>query len=54
VDPTEAQKGISDLGQAPVQDLFTTDDLGGWDRLINDTVFGPSGAFTTAQQAAQG
>ena len=54
VDPTEAQKGISDLGQAPVQDLFTTDDLGGWDKLINDTVFGPNGAFTKAQAEAQG
>jgi sulfate/thiosulfate-binding protein len=54
VDPTDAQKGISDLGQAPVQDLFTTDDLGGWDKMLNDTVFGPSGAFTKAQAAAQG
>jgi sulfate/thiosulfate-binding protein len=53
VDPTAAQTGVSDLGQAPVQDLFTTDDLGGWDKLINDTVFGPSGAFTKAQQSAQ-
>lgn len=38
----------------PVQDLFTTDDLGGWDKLTSDTVFGPSGAFTTAFQAAKG
>jgi sulfate transport system substrate-binding protein len=54
VDPTAAQTGLSDLGQAPVQDVFTTDDLGGWDKLIDDTVFGPSGAFTKAQQVAQG
>ncbi len=54
VDPTAAQQGLKDLGQAPVQDLFTTDDLGGWPKLINDTVFGPDGAFTQAQQAAQG
>jgi sulfate/thiosulfate transport system substrate-binding protein len=54
IDKTAAQQGLKDLGQAPVQDLFTTDDLGGWDKLINDTVFGPSGAFTQAQQAAQG
>jgi sulfate/thiosulfate transport system substrate-binding protein len=54
VDPTAAKQGLKDLGQSPVQDLFTTDDLGGWDKLINDTVFGPSGAFTKAQQAAQG
>ena len=30
----------------PIKDLFTTDDLGGWDALLNDTVFGPNGAFT--------
>src|SRR5205085_11985091 len=52
VDATAAKTGISDLGQAPVQDLFTTDDLGGWDKLTSDTVFGPSGAFTKAQQSA--
>ena len=38
----------------PITDLFTTDDLGGWDALLNDTVFGPDGAFTKAQQDAQG
>jgi sulfate/thiosulfate transport system substrate-binding protein len=37
-----------------VKDLFTTDDLGGWDTLVKDTVFGPQGAFTLAFQAAQG
>ena len=37
-----------------VQDVFTAADLGGWDKLINDTVFGPNGAFTKAQKAAQG
>jgi len=37
-----------------VKDLFTTDDLGGWDTLVNDTVFGPNGAFTQAFQAAKG
>src|SRR5262249_42892365 len=37
-----------------VKDLLTVDDLGGWDQLVNDTVFGPSGAFTQAFQAAQG
>jgi ABC-type sulfate transport system substrate-binding protein len=37
-----------------VKDLFTTDDIGGWDALVNDTVFGPNGAFTLAFQAAQG
>ena len=38
----------------PVQDLFTADDLGGWDKLDSDTVFGPDGAFTKAFQAAKG
>jgi sulfate/thiosulfate-binding protein len=38
----------------PVKDLFTTDDLGGWDKLTSDTVFGPSGVFTKAYQAAKG
>jgi sulfate/thiosulfate-binding protein len=38
----------------PVKDLFTTDDIGGWDQLQNDTVFGPQGAFTKALAAAQG
>ena len=36
----------------PIDDLFTTDDLGGWAEL--DTVFGPDGAFTKALAAAQG
>jgi sulfate/thiosulfate-binding protein len=38
----------------PVTDLFSTDDIGGWDQLQNDTVFGPDGAFTKALAAAQG
>jgi len=51
----DAQKGKGfESTYPPIQDLFTTDDLGGWDQLITDTVFGPSGAFTTAQKAAQG
>jgi len=37
----------------PIADLFTTDDIGGWDEL-NETVFGPDGAFTKALAAAQG
>ena len=36
-----------------VKDLFTTDDLGGWDELVDDTVFGPDGAFTKAFQASR-
>src|SRR6266508_3455644 len=37
-----------------VEDLFTVDELGGWDELQNDTVFGPEGAFTRAQQTVTG
>jgi len=37
----------------PISDLFTTNDIGGWDEL-NETVFGPDGAFTNALAAAQG
>ena len=37
-----------------VKDLFTTDDLGGWDQLQSDTVFGPDGAFTKAQATVTG
>jgi len=51
IDVTTAQKGDDAL--APIPDLFTTDDLGGWDQLIDDTVFGSNGAFTRAQQEAQ-
>jgi sulfate transport system substrate-binding protein len=52
VDIAEAKKGTDSV--PPVDDLFTTDDLGGWDTLIKDTVFGPEGAFTKAFQAAKG
>jgi sulfate/thiosulfate-binding protein len=37
-----------------IKDLFTTDDLGGWSQLQDDTVFGPDGAFTKAQKAVTG
>ena len=52
IDVATAQKGDGDT-LAPIQDLFTTDDIGGWDALTSDTVFGPNGAFTLAQKAAQ-
>ncbi len=52
IDVTEAAKGTDVL--PPVTDLFTTDDLGGWDALTSDTVFGPDGAFTVAFKAAKG
>jgi sulfate/thiosulfate transport system substrate-binding protein len=51
-DPAEAQKGGE--GFPPVEDLFTVDDLGGWDQ-INTDVFGePDGIFTKAFAEAQG
>jgi sulfate transport system substrate-binding protein len=54
VDLKAAKRGTGfESTYPPIHDLFSTDDLGGWDRLIADTVFGPNGAFTTAQKAAQ-
>jgi sulfate transport system substrate-binding protein len=52
-DLAAAQAG-DDGAFEPIDDLFTTDDIGGWDQLQNDTVFGPNGAFTNALAAAQG
>ena len=52
-DPAEAAKGDGDMF-APVEDLFTVDDIGGWTEL-NDKVFGePDGIFTKAFAEAQG
>jgi sulfate/thiosulfate transport system substrate-binding protein len=53
VDPEAAAAGDDDKFVA-IDDLFTVEDLGGWDAL-NDTVFGdPDGIFTKAFAAAQG
>ncbi len=53
VDPEAAAAGDGDKF-APIEDLFTVDDLGGWD-AINDSVFGdPDGIFTKAFAEAQG
>jgi sulfate/thiosulfate transport system substrate-binding protein len=52
IDVTKARKGDGDK-LAPIKDLFTTDDIGGWDKLTSDMLFGPNGAFTEAQKAAQ-
>jgi sulfate/thiosulfate transport system substrate-binding protein len=49
----EAKAGDGETYPA-VEDLFMVDDLGGWDQLQNDTVFGPEGAFTQAQQTVTG
>jgi len=52
IDTAEAAKATDSL--PAVDDLFTTDDIGGWDQIVNETVFGPEGAFTKAFQAAKG
>ena len=39
---------------APIADLFTTDDIGGWDQLDTDVFGDPDGLFTQALAAAQG
>ena len=42
------------MGFPAIQDLFTVDELGGWD-AIDTKVFGdPNGVFTKAFKAAQG
>ena len=52
VDIAAAAEG--DGGQFPaIADLFTTDDIGGWDQLNTD-VFGDEGVFTKALADAQG
>ncbi len=53
VDVAAAQKGEGDKLPA-ITDLFTAADIGGWDQLESDTVFGPDGAFTKAFRAAKG
>ena len=50
-DREEAQKGGE--GFPEVEDLFTVEDLGGWDAISTD-VFGDDGIFTNAFEAAQG
>ena len=51
-DPKEAQKGDGEMFPE-VEDLFTVEDLGGWDAL-NEDVFGEEGLFTKAFEEAQG
>ena len=50
-DLEEARKGGE--GFPPVEDLWTVEDLGGWD-AIDEDVFGETGIFTEAFEAAQG
>ena len=49
-DKAAAQQGDGDK-LAPVKDLFTVADLGGWDK-IDQSVFGSDGVFTKAFAAA--
>lgn len=49
-DPAAAQRGGK--GFAPIRDLFTVEDLGGWDAL--NAQFEPGGAFADALQEALG
>ncbi len=51
-DPAEAAQGDGDQ-YPPIEDLFTVDDLGGWESIEQD-VFGDQGAFTLAFEEAQG
>ena len=50
-DAKAAQRGEG--GYPPIKDLFTTDDIGGWDGL-NDKLFSEGGLFTQALEEAQG
>jgi len=52
VDPLEAAAGDQEMGFPPIEDLFTLEDIGGWD-AINEDVFGEQGVFTLAFEAAQ-
>jgi sulfate transport system substrate-binding protein len=52
-DVEAARKGDAEKGFPPVEDLFTVEDLGGWDAL-NQDVFGEQGIFTDAFAEAQG
>ena len=51
-DAAAAKKGGGTF--APIQDLFTVKDLGGWDQLLNTTLFGNDGVFTKAFNEAKG
>lgn len=54
--PIDVRKAAAgDSKQFPaIADLFTSDDLGGWDALATRTVFGADGAFTKAFKAVHG
>jgi sulfate/thiosulfate-binding protein len=51
-DPAEAQKGDPANGFPAIEDLYTVDDLGGWDAL-NDKLFDDDGIATKAKANAE-
>ena len=53
-DRPDAGRG-GDGDQFPaIDDLFTADDIGGWDKIDNDTVFGDNGDHHRRSQASAG
>jgi sulfate transport system substrate-binding protein len=52
-DPALAAAGDEEMGFPSIEDLWTVEDLGGWDVIAED-VFGEQGAFTLAFEDAQG
>ena len=51
--PAQAAAGDGDKF-APIQDLFTVKDLGGWDATETKVFGDPDGIFTQAFKAAKG
>jgi sulfate transport system substrate-binding protein len=52
--PNDPATAVAASGDLPaLQNEFTADDLGGWDKIDSD-VFGASGVFTSALKAAKG
>jgi sulfate/thiosulfate transport system substrate-binding protein len=51
-DQAEAAKGDGDMF-APIEDLFTVEDLGGWEAITTDVFGEPDGLFTKAFAEAQ-
>ena len=52
-DLAEAAAGDEEMGFPPIEDLWSTEDFGGWDAL-DETLFSDTGIFTQAFNAAQG
>ncbi|MGZ8620556.1 MAG: sulfate ABC transporter substrate-binding protein [Actinomycetota bacterium] len=52
-DLAEAASGDEEMGFPPIEDLWSTEDFGGWDAL-DEALFSDTGIFTQAFNAAQG